>query len=149
MQMAVKQEIKDQFSTSMLDFVSAIKSESEQCCIVCGGFNEKELLILGFIGQRKDVIMSDIAENMKAPLSTLTSIVDKLVEKKYLLRSHSEEDRRVVNVTLASKGKEAYKIFMDRRNIMTEKILAQFSGNEQNNLIDYLSRISNIIRSVK
>jgi DNA-binding MarR family transcriptional regulator len=147
--MAVKQEIKNQFSTSMLHFVSAVKSESEQCCIICGGFNEKELLILGFIGHRKDVIMSDIAENMKAPLSTLTSIVDKLVEKKYLLRAHSEEDRRVVNVTLAPKGKEAYKIFTDRRNSMTEKILSQFSVNERNNLIDYLGRISNTLKSVE
>ncbi|HET7000844.1 MAG TPA: MarR family transcriptional regulator, partial [Puia sp.] len=96
----IKPEIKARFAASMLRFISAVKNESENCAELCGNLTEKELLILAMVGENQNVKMSDIADNLNAPLSTLTSIVDKLVERKYLTRVHSDEDRRVVNVTL-------------------------------------------------
>jgi len=55
----------------------AIKSESDDCGRLCGGLNEKELIIIIHVGQNENVKMSDISENIEAPMSTLTSIVDK------------------------------------------------------------------------
>ena len=145
----VKPDIKTRFVASMLRFVGAVKIESEICSELCGGFNEKELLIIVFVGENKNVKMSDIADNLKAPLSTLTSIVDKLVEKQYLARVHSDEDRRVVNVTLMSKGKTAFKTFQKRKDEMAERVLSQFMGGEQTAFMDYLDKMSAVIESMK
>ena len=101
----------NQFVSAMLSLTSAIKCESENCCQLCGDVNEKELMIIVFVGQNKSVKMSEIADNLKAPLSTLTSIADKLVANKFLVRHNSDEDRRVVKVGLGVKGLESYKRF--------------------------------------
>ena len=147
--MTVKEDIKDQFVTSMLRFVNAVKGESEVCSEICGGFNEKELQVVVFVGQHTSVKMTDISENLNSPLSTLTSVVDKLVEKKFLTRVHSNEDRRVVNVALTIKGKNSFKIFLHRQDERAEKILSQYNATEQVNFIGYLRKMTAVIESMK
>jgi DNA-binding MarR family transcriptional regulator len=147
--MIVKEDIKDQFVTSMLRFVNAVKGESEACSEICGGFNEKEMQVVVFVGQHTSVKMTDISENLNSPLSTLTSVVDKLVEKKFLTRVHSNEDRRVVNVALTIKGKNSFKIFLHRQDERAEKILSQYNATEQVNFIGYLRKMTAVIESMK
>jgi DNA-binding MarR family transcriptional regulator len=142
-------EIKTRFASTLLRFVAAIKAESEICMDLCGKLNEKELMIIIFVGERQSVKMSEIADSLQAPLSTLSSVVDKLVEKQYLGRVHSEEDRRVVQVTLVAKGKAAYKTFLHRKNESAEKVLARYSVQEQNAFIDYLDRMTRAVEAMK
>jgi len=147
--MTVKEDIKDKFVTSMLRFVNAVKGESEVCSEICGGFNEKEMQVVVFIGQHTSVKMTEISENLNSPLSTLTSVVDKLVERKFLTRVHSDEDRRVVNVALTVKGKNSFKTFSERKDEMAEKILSQYNATEQANFIGYLGKMATTIESMK
>ncbi len=147
--MADKEDIKDRFVSSMLKFMSAVKAESEVCTEVCGGFNEKELQVIVFVGQSSNVKMTDISENLNSPLSTLTNVVDKLVEKKFLTRVHSDEDRRVINVALAAKGKNAFKTFLNRKSEMADKVLTQYSTAEQNMFIEYIDRMSSVLTSMQ
>ena len=147
--MAVKEDIKDKFVTSMLRFVNAVKGESEACSEICGGFNEKEMQVVVFVGQHTSVKMTEISENLNSPLSTLTSVVDKLVERKFLTRVHSDEDRRVVNVALTVKGKNSFKTFLNRKDEMAEKILSQYNATEQANFIGYLGKMTTTIESMK
>lgn len=147
--MVVKEDTKDRFVSTMLKFVNAVKGEAEVCSEICGGFNEKELQVIVFVGQHTNVKMTDISENLNSPLSTLTSIADKLVERKFLKRVHSVEDRRVVNVTLTPKGKNAYKIFVNRKDIMAEKVLSLYTIDEQGVFIEFLDKMSTAIESLK
>jgi DNA-binding MarR family transcriptional regulator len=140
-------EEKAGFISALLGLAGAIKTESDVCGKLCGGLSEKELFILVFVGENRKVKMSEIAEGLAAPLSTLTSIVDKLVEKKYLSRDHSEEDRRVVKVSLAQNGKEAYKLLVDRKQHIAGKVLSRFSEKERGTLIEYVNRLSASINS--
>ncbi len=143
--MSAKDDKMNQFVSAMLSLTSAIKSESENCCQLCGDVNEKELMIIVFVGQNKSVKMSEIADNLKAPLSTLTSIADKLVANKFLVRHNSDEDRRVVKVGLGEKGLESYETFLTRRKARTKKILSRFNEKEHNTLINYISKLADAI----
>jgi DNA-binding MarR family transcriptional regulator len=147
--MTVKEDIKDRFVSTMLRFVNAVKGESDVCSEICGGFNEKELQVVVFVGQLTSVKMTDISENLNSPLSTLTSVVDKLVEKKFLTRVHSDEDRRVVNVALTVKGKNSFKTFLHRKDLMAENVLSKYNATEQANFIEYLEKMSSAIESMK
>jgi DNA-binding MarR family transcriptional regulator len=140
--MKVKDENKEKFGSAMYSLVRAIKNEMETCCKLCGGINEKELIVIVYVGQNQNVKMSDIADNIEAPTSTLTNIVDKLVEKKYLSRDHSGEDRRVINVALTPKGKDAYKILITQKKLVAEKALSQFNEKEQQTFIKYINILS-------
>jgi DNA-binding MarR family transcriptional regulator len=140
--MPIAEEKKIQFIAVMFNLVKSLKRESETCCELCGPVSEKELFVIVYVGQNMNVKMSDLAATLEVPLSTLTSIVDKLVEKKYLSRWHSDEDRRVVNVSLAGKGKESYKIFLRQKSLMAEKALAQLNEKEQNNLLQAINGLA-------
>ena len=145
--MPTKDDKIDRFISAMFSLTNAIESEFEHCCKICGGINKKELMILAFVGDNKSVKMSEIADYLKAPLSTLTSIADKLVANKFLVRHNSDEDRRVVKVALGEKGLESYKAFLTRKKTMTKKVLAHFNEKEQNALINDISKLAAAIAS--
>ena len=52
--------------------------------------------------------MSSVARSLGVTTGTLTIAVNSLVKKGYVERARSEEDRRVVLVSLSEKGKRAY-----------------------------------------
>src|ERR1700753_1917441 len=131
----------EKFVSVMFNLNNAIKSESEHCCKICGGLNEKELFIIAFIGENKSVKMSAIADYIQAPLSTLTTIIDKLVTHKFLLRYNSNDDRRVVKVELDRKGKASFAAFKKRRTIMANKVLSHLNETEQATLISNLGQL--------
>ena len=143
--MPAKDDKLNQFIYAMLSLNSAIKCESERCCQLCGDVNEKELMIIVFVGKNKSVKMSEIADNLKAPLSTLTSIADKLVANKFLVRHNSDDDRRVVKVALGEKGLESYEAYLTRRKAMTKKVLSRFNEKEHNTLINHISKLADAI----
>ena len=147
--MPVEAEKTEKFVSIMFNLVRAIKSESEHCCKICGDLNEKELIIIVFIAQNKSVKMSAIADNLQAPLSTLTSIVDKLVANKFLIRYDSDDDRRVVKVGLDEKGKASYKQFINHKRIIAKKVLSHLSDMEQETLINNLSKLASSIKTTK
>lgn len=147
--MPLAEEKRTQFIAVMFNLVKSLKRETEICCKLCGGVSEKELFILVFVGQNQRVSMSELASTLEVPLSTLTSIVDKLVEKKYLLRGHSEEDRRVVHVALAAKGKESYKAFLRQKKLMAEHVLAQLNEKEQNSMLQSIDNLAASIDGIK
>jgi DNA-binding MarR family transcriptional regulator len=144
--MLVETGNEEKFISVMYNLSNAIKSESEHCCKICGDLNEKELFIISFIGENKSVKMSAIADYLQAPLSTLTTIVDKLVANKFLLRYNANDDRRVVKVELDRKGKASYNAFNNRKEILAKKVLGHLSETEQTALIDQLSQLVTAIR---
>ena len=139
--MVVEAAKEEKFISVMYNLSSAMKSESVNCCKLCGDLNEKELFIISFIGEKRSVKMSDIADFLQAPLSTLTTIVDKLVTNKFLLRYNSNDDRRVVKVELDRKGKASFKEFKNQKEIMAKKVLGHLSESEQETLIANLAQL--------
>ena len=114
-----------------------------KCTVVSSGdLTEKELTIVNFVGNIKMCIMRDIAEFLNAPVSTLTSIIDKLVRKKQLYRERSEEDRRIVNVLLGTEGENTYEVFDGSKYFMSSSMLDALDDNEQDELIRLLSKVS-------
>lgn len=145
--MAQKENRTDQFISAMFNLSKSLKRESDLCCKLCGGVNEKELLIIVFVGQHSEVKMSDLANTLEAPLSTLTSIIDNMVAKKYLSRYHSEEDRRVIKVQLAQNGKSSYKAFLALKEKVAANVLAQFSEKEQVLFLNHIHKLAESLKS--
>ncbi len=65
-----------------------------------------ELLALMISDKYQTVTMSSLAQGMSVPMSTATGVVDRLVKKGLLERGRSEDDRRVVTVSLTERGGE-------------------------------------------
>ena len=73
--------------------------------------------IMEAIGIQESKNMSTVAKTMSVTVGTLTIAINHLVKKGYVERTRSEEDRRVVLVSLSEKGEKAYlhhKIFHEK-----------------------------------
>ena len=140
--MKVKDDKISRVVNAMFLLMNRMKAGMDECCLHNDNkLNEKEFFILTFIGSNKNAKMSEISEALSTPLSTLTSIIDKLVNGKYLERYHSSEDRRVVLVTLAKNGKEIYQYTLEKKMDLGQRMLSEYSETEQEELISYLENI--------
>ena len=140
--MTVKKENSARLISCLFGIMGGLKKNVNECCASNCELSEKEFHVVAFVGQHGEVKMSDIAELIASPMSTVTSIVDKLVEKKYLDRFHSKEDRRVVQVALVGQGQELYSKFIAQKQEMASGILKDFSSSEQEQLLGYLERMT-------
>ena len=81
-----------------------------------------QFYVLATIGYAGGLPFGEIGEKMMVTVSNLTGIVDRLEEKKLVVRERDARDRRVVRVTLTEKGLKVY------RNTIPvfEKSISQF-----------------------
>ena len=146
---AIKEEYINRFIYALFNLMNGMKKGMDNCCAMCGDISEKEFMLINYVGQKQSTKMSDLANSLSAPLSTVTSIVDKLVKKKFLDRYHSSDDRRVVFVTLASNGKQAFQTFIAQKQEIAKNVLSNFKTLDQENLIQYLEKIPIILSEKK
>ena len=73
------------------------------------GLTPPQFYVLATIGYAGSLPFGEIGAKMMVTVSNLTGIVDRLEQKKLVLRKRDETDRRVVHVTLTDKGSNLYK----------------------------------------
>lgn len=89
-----------------------------------------DMHIIEAVGLGKGNNMSTIAKKLKITVGSLTTSMNSLVNKKYVVRERSEEDRRVVNIRLTKKGEKAYRHHADFHQKMTEAVVASLKEEE-------------------
>ena len=67
-----------------------------------------EHYLIEFLGKESFSSMSNLSRIFYVSPTTMTSIVDRLVQRGYIKRRRAQQDRRKVLVTLSEKGKEFY-----------------------------------------
>jgi MarR family transcriptional regulator, organic hydroperoxide resistance regulator len=67
-----------------------------------------EHYLIEFLGKECFASMSKLSQIFHVAPTTMTSIVDRLVQRGYIDRRRAQQDRRRVLVTLSKKGKEFY-----------------------------------------
>ncbi len=91
--------------------------------------------------------MTSVARSLGVTTGTLTIAVNSLVKKGYVERARSEEDRRVVLVSLSEKGKRAYLHHRQFHEQMIEAIVEELSEEEQAVLEKALVKLDRFFRS--
>lgn len=97
--------------------------------------NKQECRVINVIGQHQPLIMREIAEYAKLSITNTTGIVDKLVNKKYLCRERSENDRRIIKIHLTSEGEKLYAIELENYRKVSSAILNALDENEQQEML--------------
>ena len=140
--MRVKKEDVKRLTDAWANVFVKMQEVDSRCVDLTKDIDKQDLHLIGFIGEKGDVIMRDIAEFLDIPFSTATGIVDKLVSKGYLERVHSEYDRRTVLVKLNKLGEQRCAIFNEMKDEMGEFMLKLLSNEEKERLISILEKIT-------
>lgn len=120
----------------------------EKAAISSGEFNDlsiTEMHTIEAIGPGTHT-MTDIADRLGITVGTLTTAINRLISKGYVERNRSEEDRRVVEITLTKRGRLAFKIHEAFHREMVRNMIEGLSieGNEV--LIQSLSNLNNFFK---
>lgn len=92
--------------------------------------------------------MTTVAKSLMVTTGTLTISVNGLVKKGYVERTRSEEDRRVVLISLTEKGRKAYAQHQQFHQEMIDAIIQGLNEEEQRILEHALRNVNQFFRTV-
>ena len=128
-------------------FNEILKLEEE--AIITDEFKDitnNDMHIIEAVGLSCENTMSVVAKKLGITAGSLTTSVNSLVNKKYVIRQRSEEDRRVVFLKLTEKGKRAYEHHREYHRQMTEAVISRLDEAEVPILIKTLTGLSEFFR---
>lgn len=105
----------------------------EEKGIITGEFTNisvNDMHIIDKIGPGEGKNMSAIAKEHGVTVGSLTTSMNSLVKKEYVVRERSEQDRRVVTIRLSEKGLRAYEHHKSFHMKMTKAALAMLKEEE-------------------
>ncbi|WP_024614531.1 MarR family transcriptional regulator [Clostridium sp. Ade.TY] len=105
-----------------------------------------EVHTIDAIGMYSERTMSEVAQDLKITVGTLTTAINKLIKKGYVERKRIEEDRRVVLIKLTKKGKLAFRLHEKFHNDMINKTIEGLSDSEEKVLISSLERLNEFFK---
>lgn len=105
-----------------------------------------DMHIIEAIGLSGKNTMSAVAKKLGITAGSLTTAVNSLVNKKYVVRRRSDEDRRVVFIGLTPKGVKAYDHHKDYHRQMTEAVISNLNEEEIPVLLKTLNGLSEFFR---
>ncbi len=105
-----------------------------------------DMHIIEAIGLSGENTMSVVAKKLGITAGSLTTSINSLVNKKYVVRKRSETDRRVVFIGLTEKGKKAFDHHKEYHKKMTEAVLENLDEKEIAILIKTLNGLSDFFR---
>ncbi len=123
--------------------------ELEEKAIITEEFKDlsnKDMHVIEAVGLGDGNNMSAIAKKLNITVGSLTTAMNSLVNKKYVERRRSEEDRRVVFVKLTEKGVKAYRHHEDYHRQMTQTILDKLDEDELPVLLKTLDALGDFFK---
>lgn len=108
-----------------------------------------DMHVIEAIGIDQEKNMSTVSKALSVTVGTLTIAINNLVKKGYVKRIRSEEDRRVVLISLTEKGEKAYyhhKLFHDK---MVIAVLKELNVAETEILSSALLKLQNFFRNYR
>lgn len=111
--------------------------------------SSNDMHIINAIGKKEPKNMSTLAGSLRVTVGTLTIAINNLVKKGYVNRFRSQEDKRVVLVSLSDKGENAYKHHEDFHKGFVEYVTKGLDMAQKSQLIGMLQKIHGFIDEFK
>ncbi|AZO94262.1 MarR family winged helix-turn-helix transcriptional regulator [Halocella sp. SP3-1] len=124
-------------------FFKIILNEFYQLSVLDENLRIRELLIIKYLGKYNSTIMSKLTSVFATPPTTMTSIVNRLVDKGYVKRRRRDDDRRIVEILLSQKGQKFYDNHQKKGRDRIIKLLSILSEREQEVFLDLAVKMSN------
>jgi len=141
----------DSYNTLNEIFVNLYQNvmDIEEKALITSEFKDisvNDLHILEAIGTEAPRNMSAVAKTLAVTVGTLTIAINGLVKKGYVHRARSEEDRRVVLISLTEIGKKAHVHHMRFHEEMIQDTLKDLSEEETEILTKSLTNLAEFFK---
>ncbi len=106
-----------------------------------GDLGMQEWKVVSILGEKKSCIMREIADCLGLAVSTLTGVVDRLVQKGLVRRERPDDDRRLVKVELTPQGRKAEHWHFQEHVQLSRAILQNLEAKDQEELLNLLHKV--------
>lgn len=124
----------------------------EEQAIKSGSYKDvttNDMHVIEAIGTGSPKNMTSVAKALMVTTGTLTISVNGLVKKGFVERTRSEEDRRVVLISLTQKGKDVFWQHKQFHQEMVEAVVEQLTEEEKTILEKTLSGLNRFFQDKK
>ncbi len=124
----------------------------EQNVLISGEFVDitiNDMHVIEAIGMGEPSPSSVVAKKLSVTMGTLTKSIDRLTRTGYVLRERSEEDKRLVLLSLTERGERAYAHHKSFHEEMIRAAMGQFNKTEAAILIHSLEGLVQYFNSQK
>ena len=137
-----------QIEQQIYKYVDQVKDllSSEIWDIILLDSTKNEILVLWLLYRSQEVNMTQLAEYIHAPLNTATGIITRMEKRKLISRQRSQEDKRVVTITLGIKGEAQIQSIIKEVVFYASKIMQSFSQEEINLFVRMMDRVVDIMK---
>jgi len=104
---------------------------------------QQQLLYLQVIVKMENPTLTELARKLGLSKPTVTALVDKLTEKKYIKRVPSDKDRRVMHLHIDKKGEKIGTLRDIAHERLAERIKSGLNATETAILTELLKKIVN------
>ena len=106
------------------------------CC--CCGVSTTQCFVIVEIGRNPGISVKELAEILRIDKSGVSRAVEELVQKGYVERNPSKEDRRYVVLTLLSKGQERFEKIEKDMYFKFKEVLEQIPEEKREQVVEAL-----------
>lgn len=102
--------------------------------------NISQVIVLEVLSEHSHCKMNELAKILNLTMSAVTAIIDKMIRHKLVKRERSSEDRRVVNVTMVSKGRQLIKQVREIRCSCANELFASLTEQDKQEYLRILKK---------
>jgi len=121
-------------------------------CSICDRVSTQRLgvtvsqgYILLAMPESDNITMNELSVKMRLANSTMTRMVDQLVQKRLVIRETDPQDRRIVLVHLTDKGREERSTFRSTLQDIFSQVLGELSVEEREDVLYSLRSLNSAI----
>jgi len=100
------------------------------------------IISLLFQAPRKGLMCSEIQSKLTTHHPDVTRLINGLVKKRFVVREPSEQDRRVVRITLTPEGRKAFRRLNGSMSYLYKRLLRSLSPAEISRLGKLLGKVA-------
>lgn len=82
-----------------------------------------QIMVLWILGQHPNIGLGELADRLQVTNSTMSGVVDRLVEARLIVRERSDLDRRTVTMRLTPEGEKKQNEAFGEDSLLTKKLL--------------------------
>lgn len=113
--------------------------DREEIC--CHGISVSQCYTLEALSEHGPLTMGELADHLHLKISSMTRIVDRLVEQKLARRVEDAKDRRIRRVRLAPKGQRLISVIQSEMIDVHETVLRSIAPGSRDAVISAMERL--------
>ena len=132
------------FSRELVEIMPVIYKEfarREDNELTKGKISCPQMVTLDYVLRRARVNMKDIARHLGVQMSSATTLVDRLIRQKMLMRHRDEEDRRLVRVTITPKGRKVVEQILNQKRRSIRGVFSVLTDSERGHYLKILRKV--------